>query len=313
MLGLFAIPLLAAIDGRVVNQTTGQPLGGITVSLVNLTQGMQPAGTTEAGADGTFRFSQELAGPVLVQVTHQGVNYSKLLPPGQPRTGVELDVFDATPDRRQAGVTQHMVLLEPVGDRLRISETLLVENRGKTTIVDPVSGAVRMFLPGAAQGEAKVNVTSPGSTMPLSRSLEKAGNAYRIDAALKPGETKIDLEYSIPFADGSSYKAEVLHGGGPVRLVAPRGVQLSGEGITFVDREPTTQAGIWDVSGSRYAVKIEGQGALRREQAEEESSTPEVEVVPAPIHEKRFWVMGLMAGILVLAGLRYLGMESRAA
>src|SRR6266511_6347714 len=52
-----------AIDGTVVNQTTGKPQGGATVTLYKLGQaGMESIESVKSGADGKFSIQQDLQG-----------------------------------------------------------------------------------------------------------------------------------------------------------------------------------------------------------------------------------------------------------
>src|SRR5262249_40906494 len=87
---LLALPLvLAAADGVVTNQTTGKPQANAAVSLLQMTQqGPQPIENTHTGLDGKFALTRPIPpggmGPLLVQVTYQGVQYNKVIPPGQP-------------------------------------------------------------------------------------------------------------------------------------------------------------------------------------------------------------------------------------
>ncbi|MBV9036686.1 MAG: carboxypeptidase regulatory-like domain-containing protein, partial [Acidobacteriaceae bacterium] len=98
---LFAavLPLSAAIDGTVVNRTTGKPQAGVSITLVKPGQGgMKTLGTTTSDAAGRFAFTQDQpgGGPQLLQANYAGVNYNKLMTPNIPTSGVELDVFETT-------------------------------------------------------------------------------------------------------------------------------------------------------------------------------------------------------------------------
>ena len=97
---LFAFPLLAGIDGTVVNKTTGAPQADVILQLLQPTQqGLQTIGTVRSDAAGKFHFDQEPAGPKLVQAIYAGVLYTHMIPPGTPTSGVEVPIYDATKDR----------------------------------------------------------------------------------------------------------------------------------------------------------------------------------------------------------------------
>jgi len=59
LLMLAGIPVLAAVDGTVINQTTGKPAAGAVISLVQPGQGgMQNLASARTDAQGGFRFDK---------------------------------------------------------------------------------------------------------------------------------------------------------------------------------------------------------------------------------------------------------------
>src|SRR4051812_28365556 len=98
---LFGVVLLAstaavaAVDGTVVNQTTGKPQPGATVTLYKLGQaGMESVESVKSDAQGRFSINQDPKGPHLIQTAFDGVTYNHMLPPGSSPTGLSLDVFN---------------------------------------------------------------------------------------------------------------------------------------------------------------------------------------------------------------------------
>ena len=85
---LLASQACAAIDGFVLNGTTGKPQQGSTVTLFQTTQqGPQNLGSVKTDATGKFVFTQDVqagvgGGPLLLQAVYDGVQYNKTLPPG---------------------------------------------------------------------------------------------------------------------------------------------------------------------------------------------------------------------------------------
>src|SRR6516165_1334280 len=135
---LFASPIFAAINGTVINSTTGKPQPGVTVTLIHPgAGGMQTLGSAKSGADGKFALDQDVPSPpALLQAEFQGVTYNSLLQPGTPSTGVKLNVYEATSKLSADIAQQHLIILEPVDGQLRVSETFLVENKSNTTFQD---------------------------------------------------------------------------------------------------------------------------------------------------------------------------------
>ena len=137
--GLFLVAAAAfgAVDGTVLNQTTGRPQAGATVTLFKLGQGMEALGGVRSGDDGKFTLPYDVDGPVLVQAAYQGVTYTHMLQPGAPRTGITVPVYETSAKPGEAKVTQHMILFEPTGESMMVSETFIVNNPGNTTWNDP--------------------------------------------------------------------------------------------------------------------------------------------------------------------------------
>ena len=126
----------AAIDGTVTNRTTGKPQPGATVTLYKLSEnGLESVESVKSDGQGKFRIDQNLQGPRLLQSAYDGVTYNHMLPPGAPTTGVALDVYNSSKQPGSAKVMQHMVLFEPNGNELAVSESFIWANTGKTTFV----------------------------------------------------------------------------------------------------------------------------------------------------------------------------------
>jgi hypothetical protein len=187
-----------------------------------------------------------------------------------------VEVYNSTTDAASAKVTTHMILLEPTGAELAVNESIIFQNEGKTAYYDTSRGTLRVSLPDAAGGKARVMVTGPAS-MPIERVLEKTKTAgvYTVDFPVKPGETRFDLTYAMPLVSPGKFDGKVLHDG-PVRVVAPQGVTLSGD-VKQLGVEPQTQASIYELNSRNFSIGIEGSGSLRAgrgeggEQAEEDS------------------------------------------
>ncbi len=303
-----AATAFAAVDGTVVNETTGKPQANAVVTLFKLTQaGPQLVEAAKTDAQGRFATKQDAGpGPLLVETGYQGVSYNHMLPPGMPRSNVSLSVFDSTKDAAVAPVTQHIVILEPSGDQVGVTETYFFKNDGKLTYYDPQNGTLRFFAPGAAKGELRVNATSPGG-MAVQREPEaaKAAGEYRLDFPIKPGgETRIDINYRAALSDAATFTGKALYKGAPTRLVVPDGVTLEGDEVKSLGREPQTQASIYETTAAAYQVKIAGTGSLRGATAassdQAEDSGPSIQMIPPPGFESRRTEI-LVLALLVLA------------
>jgi hypothetical protein len=307
---LFAISLpLLAVDGVVVNATTGQPQSGVTLNLVQPSQnGMVQLGNTTTDAQGQFKIDKQIPpGPGLLQATYQGTTYNQIITPGMSSTGVQLKVYDSTKKAGIARTVEHLILLEPGADRLRISETFVLGNESNLTYNDPAKGSIQFFLPSATDGNAQVIITAPGG-MPIPRPALKTSTAgiYKIDYPVKPGETRMDVSYTLPSAN--KFSGKIVASDAATHLVTPGTVTVTGDGIELAGREPQTQANIYNLTGLDYNLLIDGVGSLRQDdsagggQAQEDGGSPQVEIKKPRIYAQLPWVLSLAFAILALGG-----------
>ena len=147
-----------------------------------------------------------------------------------------MDVYNASTSVKDAQVSQDMFLLEPTGTEVVVSERVVYTNTGKLTYQDP-EGSIRVFVPSGVTGPVQVRIQAPQG-MPIVRPAEKGKtpNLYVVKYPIKPGETNVDVSYSIPMsANQATFEGKIIHSGGPIRFVAPSGVKLEGP---FVETGP---------------------------------------------------------------------------
>ena len=261
------IPLLLfAVTGVVTNQTTGQPQTGATVTLYKLGQdGPEAMTSVKSGSGGKFDIPDTpKGGPHMLQTVHAGITYNKMLPPGRPTTDLAVDVYNASAKPDGARVVTHMILLEPDGMKLNVNESIIWRSDSKSAFYDEKNGTMRFYLPPGAAGKVRVNCTAPQG-MPIERPAVKTrvADVYTVDFPVKPGETRFDLLYDIPMTGPGTFTAKPLHGGGPVRAVAPAGVTLAGDQIQLLGNEPSSQAGVYEVKSATAVITVSGTGSLR--------------------------------------------------
>jgi hypothetical protein len=313
---LLAASLHAAIDGTVINRTTSKPQPGVHVTLVKPgQQGMQTIGTTVSDSAGHFLFEKDQpgGGPQLLQAFYNGVNYNKLMTPNIPTSNVEMEIYEAVKSPAVAHVSQQMMLIEPTAGSIAVSENVLVDNDSTTTYNNPAIGSLRFFLPPAAKGQVQIQVQGPQG-MPLPRTAEKTETEgiFKVDYPIKPGQTQFVVDYTLPAGPPFTLHSQIVDikgmPAGPMRLIAPAGVTLSGKDLQAVGVEPKTQAGIYTVTAhGAFAVDISGVGTLRTPEAPEpdQSDSPQVTEGQPKIYSHMGWLLGLALGILAV-GLAFL-------
>jgi hypothetical protein len=301
-----SIPLLA-LDGTVMNVTTGKPQPGVEINLVQPSQdGMVPLGNVTSGAQGEFKIDKQIPpGPGLIQATYEGTTYNTIVTPGMPTSGVEVKVYESTKKAGVAKTLEHLILIEPGLDNIKMSETFVMGNEGNMAYNDPDKGSIEFYLPPSTAGKAQVVITAPGG-MPITRPPIKTSTAdmYKIDYPIKPGETRMDVTYTVPAADKIAGK--VVASDTLTHLVTPSAVTLTGDGIESAGQEPTTKANIYNLVGLDYNLLISGVGTLRTDTsapADDDSGSPKVEIAAARIYSQLGWVLGLALAILAIGGV----------
>ena len=144
--------------------------------------------------------------------------------------------------------------------------------------------------------------------MPLRSSARKAStgggaNIYYIDYALKPGDSLVELTYSLPYESGEPYSSELLYTDLETRFVIPEGVTLEAEDLNLMGQEPKTRASIYQYLGEpTFSLRLRGQGQLSENSPGGSNSGANEEVIisPAPVAEELTWIFSLTGIILVI-------------
>jgi hypothetical protein len=299
--------LLGAIEGTVVNGSTGKPQPSVTVSLVQPGQnGMQAIATSVSDANGKFSIDHDLPPPpALLQADYKGVTYTQVQPPGRPTTGIQFQIYDSAAKPPAEMQTAHLIMIEPSANALDISETFLIRNESNTTFQDTANGTAQFYPPKVVGDKVQVSVTPP-TQMTISRQAVKATKpgAFKIDYPVRPGETRYDMHYTLPASD--SFSLKVAEGKRPTTVVTPLTVRLTGDGIKEMGVEQEVQARLYQVTAPVFKVKIEGTGSIRERQPagpDEDPGQPKTTEILAKVYDRMYWVLGLTFGIMALGGI----------
>jgi hypothetical protein len=308
---LLCLPAAAAIDGVVVNRTTGQPQPNvaITVSKMNASTGMlsDSAGNATTDAQGKFAIAAAVEGPTLLRLSWNGVTYNHMLPPGTPSTGITIDVYNSSKSPGAAKVDKHMLLFEPGAGEMTVNETILVKNDGQTAWNDPKDGTLHFYLP-ATHTKFQIHATAPGSVdVPTTASKSPKPDIYKVDFAIKPGETRFDLTYNVPYTLGSQYEGKIVTKDDNTYLIVPDGVTLTAEHLTDLGQEPRTKAHIYGLPGTTYNIQLSGAEIATPDAAQgasgdpaQDSGGPQIEATMPRVFGEVKPILAIALGILGL-------------
>lgn len=221
------------VSGVVRNGTTGRPVGGAEVILIQLQGGMQPIATVKTDGFGRFHFVNPALGsaPMLLRVPYRGVLFHTPVPPGT--TTADVQVFDPTTDASAIVVTTRAIVLQPKGSNLLVGEEFTIENQTHPPVAFyQASGTFAFNLPKGAQLN-QVSAWGPSGMPIIQGTIDKGSGLEAISFAFQPGQSGVRASYTLPYASNQASIQEVS----PyliqqVLLVVPPGVQVSSEGFS---------------------------------------------------------------------------------
>jgi len=324
LLAVCAIATIAragTLHGTVNNGTTGKPGAGVDVVLIQLQGGMTPVATTRSDPDGKFTLENPGVGsqPMLVRAVYKGVNFHQPLPPG--KESVTVEIFEPTQDAKSISVPSHVVIFQPNGSSLTVGEEYEVKNGATPAQAYYKSeGNFEVTLPEKA--DLKQIAASGPSGMPVVQApIDKGKNRYAIAFAFRPGESDVRLSYDLPYPNNSTtVKLPTTFGGARLVVVAPPGVQLTGDGLTMAGQEqgmniyerPSVDAGtLVSVALSGTApvpssvAGADGGGAPGRAENVQGGDGAQIQAIPGRLDSLKwplivgFCVLFVMAGILL--------------
>ncbi len=180
-----------------------------------------------------------------------------------PSTGVQIPVFASTNKAGTAKETQHFIVLQPGDKEMTVSEGLLYVGDPNVTYYDPVNGSVRFYVPPEAKGPDQ-RYREPGrrDAHPAPGFEDQSPNIYKIDYPVRPGETRFDLNYTVPTTSPMIFTDQLLHADAASNLVVPNGVTVKSDDLEFAGTEPKTQASIYRIKSASFKVEVDGTGIL---------------------------------------------------
>ena len=259
----------------------------------------------KSDAQGNFTINQTPQGPHLIRTAFDGVTYNHMLPPGRPTTGIPIEVYNASKQPGEAKVSKHMILFEPSAGQVAVSETYLFKNDGKTAWNDPDSGTLKFFLPAGAVSRRSTPRRPAGCRSVLQSNKTAKPDVFAVDFAIKPGDTRIDVNYSLPYTEGADLAGKVISKDENTYLIVPNGVTLKGDSLNDLGAEPRTQAHIFGLTGGTYKVQLTGAVAAAPADASggdqaADDSGPRIEQIMPRVNSKTVSILIVALGILAL-------------
>ena len=331
-----AILLLASLaaaqtlTGTVKNATTGKPAAGDEVVLLNLGQGMEEAGRTKTDAKGQFTFKLDNAqSPHLVRAIHQDVTYHRMAPPGT--TSVELDVYDV--GRKVDGITvvADIVRLQAEQGQLEVVREFGVQNASKPPRTQMNERNLEFYIPDGAQliPDSATATTENGNPLKSAPVPEGEKNRYSFIFPLRPGLTRFEVAYQIPYTGNANLDPKSVYPLDHFVVMLPKSMQFAAaaasagfKSINYPNEpDAIVQVASNTTPGENLAFKVSGEGMLQppQENSGAQGSSggaasaqptnrpggglgPPIDA-PDPLQKYQWWILGGLAGLLVVGGV----------
>jgi len=315
------------VTGKVTNATTGKPASGDTVELLALQQGMSVLSSTKTDAAGSFSFNiDEPNSPHLVRVNHAGVSYFPAGGPIRPgQTTTSIDVYDSAGKLEGVSTNVNVVRLQADGSTLQAVELIAVRNASNPPRTVAGEKTYEFYLPENAQID-QVMAEAPGGmavTVPATPAAERG--KYSLKYAIKPGETRFEVAYHLPYAGKASFTPKVTGDVQHFVVMMPKSMTFEAvNGAKFApmdDKTVSIQVATNVNASSNLAFRISGTGMLQEEQAAQAQSDSGAQAgtmpdnrpggglgpptdAPDPLHSYR-WPILAGLGIILACGAMF--------
>ena len=235
LLTLSALSTATNLKGTVKNGTTGKPAAGDDVVLLDMSQGMQEAARTKSDAQGRFSFNyEETGGPHMVRALHQGVNYfpkGGIIPPGT--STAEVTVYDAAAKVPGIGLTVDMMRAQSEGSNLQVTELWAVKNTSDPPRTQMSDNAFEVMLPADAQVDSSMASGPGGQPINSAPVPQSEKNKYAFIFPLRPGETRFQVNYHLPYSGKIKIGPMPLYATDHVVIMLPKTMQFTGGGAGY--------------------------------------------------------------------------------
>ncbi len=262
----------ATITGTVTNKTTGKPSPGDTIAVINTAQGMDEITKVTSDATGSFHVAAPDGGQILLHVTHKGADYFQSVPPAT--NNVDVAVYDSA--SKVPGITGEALVIraetDPTGKTLNVSENFFIQNASAPPRTQFGGNTFEFFLPKGAQIQQSL-ASSPGGLPTNSKviPIDAASGHYAFTFPIRPGETRFQVAYSLPYAGRLPFSVKLSVPTGDVAVMLPKTMQFDG-GSQFQPINPDPNSQSYDahnpVAGQPLLFTVAGTGQLPDENAQ---------------------------------------------
>ena len=270
---VFAIVVLFAassfaqkVSGTVTNGTNGKPAANVEVTLLTLSNGMSESGSTKTDSEGRYSMPMEAGGvPHLVRASYQGANYFKMVPPGTSQGDIE--IYEGAKKVDGIAGTVDVIKLQSDGNSLQAIELWAVRNQSNPPRTLTADNSFEVVLPEGAQIDDGSAQGPNGQPIAATPTALKQKNHYAFNFALKPGETRFQLAYHLPYKGEASVSPQLLLPYDHFVVMVPSSMKLNfknaGQFESMADQPgAVVQVAKATKPGQDVSFKVSGTGAI---------------------------------------------------
>jgi hypothetical protein len=251
VLALGAAAFGDTVTGTVTNATTGKPAAGVTVTLVDPMGGMAEVGTAKSDAKGQFTVDAPAArGPRLVRAERSGVNYFKMITPGT--SSIDLSVYDAASSVQGIKGSADVLRMQTQGSNLQAVEMFAVSNDSNPPRTLAAPATFEFALPDGAAIDAAHAQAPNGQPITVEAKPTGQKNHYAFSFALKPGESRLQVDYHLPYNGQASFTPQLS-------LPFEHFVVLVPASMSFTAKDPKQFQAMANQPGSNVQVSLQAQ------------------------------------------------------
>ena len=320
-----AVAHAASVTGTVTDKTTGKPVSGDTVVLVDVQAGMGEVAKATTNASGSYTLNEPGSGPYLIRVTHQGAGYFIAAPQGGAPG--DIPVYDVAAKVDGVSIEADVYEFEADNGQLHVTERYFVHNTSSPPRTQWTHRSFEVVLPAEAT-VAGVAAQRP-TGLPTSVKLDPTGakGHYAFDFPIQPDEgekdTLFQIEYTLPYSGGkfTFHPNESLHTQS-VGILLPKSMTFADASPEFqpIQQDPGIQTFVAKnvTPGRELAFTVSGTGSMPREAqgngaaqgdsagAAATPSTPGGGIgtpinTPDPLSKYKWWILGGLALLLAAA------------
>jgi hypothetical protein len=213
------------LTGTVHDGTTDKPSVGDDVILIKLGQGMEEAAQTKSDSQGKFTLKVNDNGPHLIRVVHQGVTYHQMAPPGS--TTADVEVFDVAKKLDAISVTADVMRFQAKDNVVEGIRLFAVNNSSQPPRTQMNEQNVEFYLPDGAQIQQSMAMTAGGQPVNTEPVPLKEKNRYAFNFPLRPGETRFQMVYHLPYNGKLQITPRLVYGAQHFVVMLPKSMTFT--------------------------------------------------------------------------------------